>query len=169
MVAGLPPGGKPIGKLAAKNFDKLAGPVAKLFSKAPRAPRGTMETFSSGSGRYLGGPKLSIDDAYRLGREHGIDMRQFKLVYAPGNEYDFGSVGRYFNPRTLEPGDIVRAADGRIELRLFDKALRSPQDLIETLSHELNHVREFYKTGVFSSESAAEAAAEAARPFIRPR
>ena len=133
------------------------------------ASRGTMNTFSSGSGRYLDGPKLSIDDAYRLGREHGIDMRQFKLEYAPGNEYDFGSVGRYFNPKTLEPGDIVRAADGRIELRLFDKGLRSPQDLIETLSHELNHVREFYKTGAFSPESAAEAAAEAARPFIRPR
>ncbi len=128
-----------------------------------------MNTSSSGSGRYSGGPQLSIDDAYRLTREHGIDMRQFKLEYVAGNEYDFGSIGRYFNPKTMEPGNLVRTADGRIELRLFDKGLRSPQDLIETLSHELNHVREFYKTGVFSSESAAEAAAEAARPFIRPR
>ncbi len=119
--------------------------------------------------RYTDGPQLSIDDAYRLGHEHGIEMRQFKLIYAPGNEYDFGSVGRYFNPKTLEPGDMVRVADGRIELRLFDKGLRSPQDLIETLSHELNHVREFYKSRVFSSESAAEAAAEAAKPFIRPK
>ncbi len=132
-----------------------------------------MNTLGSASGRYSGGPQLSVDDAYRLGREHGIDMRQFKLEYAPGNEYDFGSVGRYFNPKTMEPGDLVRAGDGRIELRLFDKGLRSPQDLIETLSHELNHVREFYKTGVFSTETETEAeaaaAAEAARPFIRPR
>lgn len=128
-----------------------------------------MNTFDSRTGRYTGGPQLSMDDAYRLGREHGINMCQFKLEYAPGNEYDFGSIGRYFSPKTLEPGDVLRAADGRIELRLFDKGLRSPQDLIETLSHELNHVREYYKSGVFSRESAAEAAAESARPFIRPK
>jgi hypothetical protein len=35
LVVGLLPGGKPIGKLVAKNFDKLASPLTKLFSKAP--------------------------------------------------------------------------------------------------------------------------------------
>ena len=74
-----------------------------------------MNTFSSGTGRYTGGAQLSIEDAYRLGREHGIDMRQFKLEYVSGNEYDFGSVGRYFSTKTLEPGKIVRAAEAAAE------------------------------------------------------
>jgi hypothetical protein len=41
LVAGLLPAGKPIGKLVAKNFDKLAGPLAKLFSKAPNSGLGS--------------------------------------------------------------------------------------------------------------------------------
>jgi hypothetical protein len=50
---------------------------------------------------------------------------------------------------------------------LFDKGLRSQQDIIETISHELNHVRGFFKLGKMSSEAGAEAAEEAASPFIK--
>ena len=87
-----------------------------------------MNDLSSGSGKYFGGPQLSIDEAYCFRREHGIDMRQFKLEYAAGNEYDFESVGRYFNPRTMEPGDLVGAADRRIVLTLsFIRQIRPPR------------------------------------------
>jgi hypothetical protein len=63
----------------------------------------------------------------------------------------------------VQPGRIVRAPNGRIVLTLYDRGLRSPQDVVETISHELNHVRGYYRIGEFTSEAEAEAAAEAAR------
>jgi hypothetical protein len=91
----------------------------------------------------------------------------FKLKYESGNQHDWGYVSQYLDPKTLEPFGVYRSPDGRIELTLFDKGLRSQQDIVETISHELDHVRGFFKTGKMSSEMNAEAAAEAARPFIK--
>ena len=39
-------------------------------------------------------------------------------------------------------------------------------DAVETIAHELNHVRSFQKTGQFS-QAAAEAAAEKAGQFLK--
>jgi hypothetical protein len=115
----------------------------------------------------LDGPKYSLEDASRIASEHGIDMRMFNLKYESGNQYDWGFVSQYLNPKTLESFGVVRSPSGKIDLTLFDKGLRSPQDIIETISHELNHVRGFLKNGKMSSEINAEAAAEAARNFIK--
>jgi hypothetical protein len=90
----------------------------------------------------------------------------FKLEYQPGETVDYGGVSQRFNPNTLEAGDLSRADDGRIRLTLYDKGLRSADDAVQTISHELNHVRGFMKTGEMSSEASAEAAAESAAPHI---
>jgi len=129
--------------------------------------KNTKRILSSGDDqRYVDGPKYSLDEASKIASNHGIDMRMFKLKHESGNQYDFGFVSQYLDPKTLESFGVFRAADGRIELTLFDKGLRSPQDIIETISHELNHVRGFLNKGRMSTEVSAEAAAEAVRPFI---
>ncbi len=63
-------------------------------------------------------------------------------------------------------GNLIRAADGRFVLTLTDSGLSSVRAAVETISHELNHVRGWLNTGVVSTEEAAEAAARAASPFI---
>lgn len=65
------------------------------------------------------------------------------------------------------PTALNFAPDGRIRLTLWDKGLRSDADAIETISHELNHIRGFLKNGVLSSEVSAEKAAEAASKHTR--
>jgi len=89
----------------------------------------------------------------------------FELEYEAGNVLDFGAVHQRLNVRTAQPYGILRAPNGKIRLTLFDKWLRSELDAVQTISHELNHVRRFLKTGYMSSEASAEAAAEAASQF----
>ncbi len=155
---------------------KGAGRVVSSLSRLDRlfkldldtSNQSIYKTFSSGDDfRYTGGPQYSLDEAAQMASDHGIDMRMFKLKYESGNQYDWGFVSQYFDPKTLEPFGVYRATDGRIELTLFDKGLRNQQDIIETISHELNHVRGYFKLGKMSSEASAETAAEAARPFVK--
>ena len=70
LVAGLLPAGKPIGKLVAKNFDKLAGPLAKLFSKAPK-----------GAGDDIA---RQLDNLYDEGLKHAA-LRGSKVVRSDPN------------------------------------------------------------------------------------
>jgi hypothetical protein len=94
-------------------------------------------------------------------------MRMFELKYEACNTKDLGFVSQYMNPKTFEPTGLVRGEDGRIILTLHDKALSSSADLIETVSHELNHVRGYLKTGYMTAESIDERAAEMARQYLR--
>ena len=57
--------------------------------------------------------------------------------------------------------------DGRILITLQDRGLASERDAVETIAHEINHIRGILKTGILSEESAAENAAEKAREFFR--
>jgi hypothetical protein len=142
------------------------GAMVQAVVNAP--DKSVYKTFSTGDNlRYTGGPQYSLEEAAQIASDHGIDMRMFKLKYESGNQHDWGFVSQYFDPKTLEPFGVYRSPDGRIELTLFDKGLRSRQDIIETISHELNHVRGYFNNGKMSSEISAEAAAEAARSFIK--
>jgi hypothetical protein len=86
-------------------------------------------------------------------------MRMFQLAYEPGPHFGYIS--------QTGSGAVWRASNGKFLLTLQDAGLSSTQAAVETISHELNHVRGILATGVPTEESAAEAAAEAARPFIR--
>jgi len=121
--------------------------------------------YSRGIQPYNGGPRVSLQQAAAAAERKGIDMRLFELEYEAGNVLDFGAVHQRLNVRTAQPYGILRAPNGKIRLTLFDKWLRSELDAVQTISHELNHVRRFLKTGYMSSEASAEAVAEAASQF----
>ena len=80
-----------------------------------------------------------------------------------------GADPRYFGHTSFTPTDltlesfkIVRAPDGRAIINLYDNALTSLRAAVETIAHEINHIRGVFKTGAYTSEEAAEAAARAA-------
>ena len=129
------------------------------------ASKGAVRTFAKvgpgGSGR------ISVDEAVKAAEGHGIDMRMFDVRHDPDlPEEVYGFVSRSLDAN-FNPAGIVRSADGRIVLTLGDSGLISTQAAVETISHELNHVRGFLSTGQMSSEAAAEAAAQTARPYIK--
>jgi hypothetical protein len=83
----------------------------------------------------------------------------FKLEYEAGPHYGFIS--------QTGSGAPWRAADGRVVLTLQDAGLASRQAAVETISHELNHLRGMFNTGNPTAEAIAEAAARAARPHVK--
>ena len=133
------------------NAGRAAGPLAGGAENAPAT-----RIFSRGAG---GVAKLSLEEAAAAAERHGIDMRMFKLEYEQGPHYGFIS-------QTLS-GKPWRAPDGRIVLTLQDKGLESAQAAVETISHELNHLRGILSTGHPTEEVVAELAAIAARPHIK--
>lgn len=59
-------------------------------------------------------------------------------------------------------GSNGRATGGQVILSLGDGGLSSTRTAVETISHELNHVRGYSGLGEFASEGSAVAAALAA-------
>jgi len=112
-------------------------------------------TASSGGGVA----RITLAEAEAAARAAGIDMRMFQLAYEAGPHYGFIS--------QTGAGALVRAADGRIVLTLQDAGLNSTRAAVETIAHELNHVRGILRTGLATDEAAAEAAARAAGQFSR--
>ena len=91
----------------------------------------------------------------------------FKVEYGGADPTYFGSAS--FTPTDLsfESFRITRAPDGRAIITLYDNALSSESAAVETIAHELNHVRSVLRFGTISSEEAAEAAAQAAGRHVR--
>jgi len=83
LVVGLLPGGKPIGKLVAKNVDKLAGPLAKLFSKAPNRIATLESKLASRSMTRVEWKELS-----QLRRIDANDLQQVSRWGRPGLQPD---------------------------------------------------------------------------------
>jgi hypothetical protein len=97
-----------------------------------------------------------------------MDMRMFELQYEAGEQVNYGSISeKISSKKPYNTIGLARTSTGQFKLTLYDKGLRSPQDAVETIAHELNHVRGFLQTGATSTEGSAEAAAEAAAPFVR--
>jgi hypothetical protein len=151
----------------------MGRPLRPTSADVAGSIRSTMPTnrpgmvLSRGYDRYTLGPTISLEQAESAATAHGIDMRMFKLEYEPGEQIDFGGVSQYMNQTTFAAYGIKLAPDGRIRLTLWDKGLRTEADAVETISHELNHVRGYLKTGEMSSAASAEAAAETAARYRR--
>lgn len=133
-----------------------------LTSTVPRtaAERGTVRVFSSEG--TLGGGGISLDEALAAAQRNGIDTRLFKLEYGGADSRYFGHTSFTPTDLTLESFKIVRTPDGRAIIKLYDNALTSQRAAVETIAHEINHIRGVFKRGIYTSEEAAEAAARAA-------
>jgi len=116
------------------------------------------------SGVDTAGGAISLEDAARIATENGIDMRAITLRYeagAPSNFYGF--------TRMDGAGNVVRAPDGRYIITLTDSGLSSPGSALNTIAHELNHIREINRMpGFFIPEEAgATLAGDLAELFMR--
>ena len=126
---------------------------------------GSRRTFSSSSTPAPNGAAISLEEAAEAASRNGIDMRMFRLEFEanqPLNLYGFTSVNGL--------GEIFRSGDGRFIITLTDAGLSSPQAAVNTIAHELNHVREILNgpTGHFiSDETAATAAGDLAEEFFQ--
>ncbi|MBN2209630.1 MAG: hypothetical protein JW759_10095, partial [Candidatus Coatesbacteria bacterium] len=111
---------------------------------------------------------ISLEAAEQAAKRQGIDMRMIKLEYggpAARGEYGFVTAAGGKTAETL--GELRRAPDGRIIITLTDNGLASEKDAVETIAHEVNHIREHFKTGNILNEGAAERSAKTAGEFFR--
>jgi hypothetical protein len=122
---------------------------------------GSLTAYSRGAGLSPGKANFTLEEARAIAEQHGMDMRMFELKPLERLGYEYGCVS------VNGAGAIWRGATGKIVMGLSDLGLSSRQAIVETVAHELNHVRGWLKTGTFSPEASAEGAAEAARPFVR--
>jgi len=106
------------------------------------------QVYRAGTG---GVSRITLEEASRAASRAGIDMRMFELRFEPGPYYGYIS--------QTGSGALVRGQSGRILLTLQEAGLASERDAVETIAHELNHVRAILKTGSVSSESVAEISA----------
>ena len=156
---------------AARTTARNAAPgttnTAKLASDAnthpPNVAPRTTRVYSSGADALEGGA-ISLDDATRVASENRIDMWAISLQYeggAPSNLYGFTSMDG--------AGNIVRAPDGRYIVTLADAGLSSPGSALNTIAHELNHIREISRTHGFHipEEAGAMLAGDLAELFMR--
>jgi hypothetical protein len=129
-----------------------AGPVIDAAGAAAR---------DAASG-LAGGLPITLEQAAAAATRNGIDMRMFDLVsVADPRRFGFiSTIGR-------DPARLVRTATGRIQLSITDLGLQSERDAVETIAHELNHVRGVFNAGIQTTEDAAEIAAGWAGLFFK--
>lgn len=141
-------------KAASKAGDVLV--AGKAADRTVAVSKSGTQIFSKGVG---GQAKISLEQARAAAQKAGIDMRMFDLAYEPGKNFGFIS--------QTGSGALWRAPNGKIVLTLQDVGLTSTEAAVETIAHELNHVRGILKTGIPTTETAAEAAAAAAGKHFR--
>jgi hypothetical protein len=148
----------------ASGADAASGAVAS--EQATAAEGGdTVQTFSSGLAPATAGEGISLEQAAAAASRNGIDMRVFQLEYEAGakaTDYAFTSQNG--------AGDILRAENGRFILTLTDPGLTSEEDAVNSIAHELNHVREILggPPGTFiEDESSATNAGYLAQRYFR--
>ena len=82
--------------------------------------------------------------------------------------YEPGAPGQYGYTSYNGLGQLIRGANGRFQVTLTDQGLASEQDAVNTIGHELNHIRESLSTGTFpSGEGPANLSGELAELFFR--
>lgn len=110
--------------------------------------------------RKGGAAMISLSEAIAAAECNGIDMRLFELAYEAG-DFGFGYISQ------TGGGAIIRGETGRIMLTLMDPGLRSGRDAVETIAHELNHVRSILRGEDVLEEGVAEISAQAVRRYFR--
>jgi RHS repeat-associated protein len=108
------------------------------------------------------GGNISLDAARAAAERNGIDTRLMDLGYAPGD------VGQYGYTSYNGLGQLLRGATGRFQVTLTDEGLASEQDAVNTIAHELNHIRESLGSGTFpAGEGPANLSGDIAELFFR--
>ena len=102
---------------------------------------------------------ITLEEARQAACRTGIDMRMFELRFEPGPYYGYIS--------QTGSGSLLRGQSGRILLTLQEAGLANEREAVETIAHELNHIRAILKIGTISSEVRAEAAAKQAGRYFR--
>lgn len=100
----------------------------------------TVRVFRSGGAAAEGGG-ISLEQAASAASRNGIDMRMMQLAH------EAGGPGYGFTSYTVS-GAPFRAANGRFVLTLTDRGLATEADAVNTIAHELNHLREAMRTGM---------------------
>lgn len=94
----------------------------------------------------------------KLGRAGLIDSKTVRLVRANTGKSPRVAGATIYGWITQVGNDVVTDSQGRVIISLTDEGLKSLQTAVETVGHELHHLREI-RAGIGSSEQAAEAAA----------
>ena len=104
---------------------------------------------------------------HKLGRTRLLDPTAVKLVRALADEVPVVPGVRFFGFVEKEGDKLVTDNRGRAIIKLTDEALASLETAVETVGHELHHVRESL-AGAGPSEVAADAAGKGSlRTFLR--
>lgn len=123
-----------------------------------------IRAYRSGQSASSGGA-ISLEQARAVAERNGIDMRMFDLQYEAG-----AKAGDYAFTSQTGSGAIYRTASGRFLMTLTDSGLASEEDAVNSIAHELNHVREIMANGpgyFIDSEAPAIQAGNTAEQFFR--
>ena len=121
------------------------GALCRTFGRtaansAPAAAANGARVFRSG-GAGAGGGGISLEQAAAAASRNGIDMRMMQLAH------EAGGPGYGFTSYTMS-GAPFRAGNGGFLVTLTDRGLASEADAVNTIAHELNHLREAMRTGM---------------------
>jgi hypothetical protein len=118
----------------------VASPSYGASVVAAEADGDLVRTFSSRAAPIGGAIGVSLEEARTAALRNGIDIRMFELRCA-----GHAKAGDYAFTSQSGTGEIVRAANGRFVLTLTDSGLASEADAVNSIAHELNHVREILR------------------------
>ena len=127
----------------------LQAPIS-IFSSKP----------SSKLQRIVKGPTSISQLRQKLGRTGLLDSNRVTLVRASPNEVPEAPGTVFFGWITKQAEGLVTDGRGRVTIKLTDHALASLESAVETVGHELVHIKET-RAGSGASEKAAEDAAKA--------
>lgn len=133
-------------------------PDVSVPRTAAASESGFTRIFSASSGQVPPSQLISLDGAAAAASRNGIDMRMIQLRFESGEHFGFTST---------MGSRLWRAPNGRVYVTLQELGLRSPADAVNTIGHELNHIREFLRNGTMFNEDAAIRAGNLAEEFLR--
>jgi RHS repeat-associated protein len=151
---------------AAKWSRAMAGAERRLFRE--------YSARESAGGR---GSAISRNEALAAAERNGIDTRAFDLVHVPSERVGSGHAAGWTTFIEYSDGTfgIVRGATGRFEIHITDLGLSSEEAAVNVMAHELNHIREWFRTGQpaiisrgVKGDIAAQRAGNRAEKFFRP-
>jgi hypothetical protein len=97
-----------------------------------------------------GVPSITLEQAYAAAHRNGIDARMLGL------EHDAQHfAGDYGSTKYDWKGQLLRSAEGRFRVRLTDLSLQSERQAVNTIAHEVNHIRESLRTGLMPANETA--------------
>ena len=116
------------------------------------------------TGAARSGAGIGLNDAAKAATKNGIDMRSIELAYEPGSGRTFGFISQ------TGSGNLVRGESGKFVVTLTDTGLATRADAVNTIAHEVNHIREILRgpRGTFvDNEAAANLAGDTAERYLR--